>query len=467
MDKIGRFVESVSYDFKPGSETDFNDGLGGSWYISPTSHGIEFLTVAPFYLIMTAYFGYKAILNNKVNYTLLTENKIRPSRSTFELMCLVTVIASFVVTVIHKVYSKTELFLLQPCHVSAVILIMVMAWPTKFNQFAPQLLFNIYLHTLWGAILALVFPDLRDHDMLGEVFNFFLEHGIILFLPFYMLTTRRYVILPFGFDMVLFSFFLYASYHSPLLHAVSLWSGYNINYTLVPPTLGFLIKAGNWYRFIMYGTAFILMYLTRYILVEPFIRLFVVVQHEKKNKFQLWSPPLLDLSLDSFSNDLMQEFDKTRTGQAHLEKLDNNTTQEQLESLELLPLLYHLLNVKSLFTSNNKKKTFFFLFYRKLIRKSSTFLKKKLSQSGASTTLKRMKIVPSSTTTQKIISNIISRQYPPKPLQYSPVVEPPSDILQTINSDNESTFAASSIHTNTLPRSTRDIAAPAPKIKFS
>ncbi|KAI9254791.1 hypothetical protein EDC94DRAFT_237987 [Helicostylum pulchrum] len=132
------------------------------------------LTVAPFYLIMTAYFGYKAILNNKVNYTLLTENKIRPSRSTFELMCLVTVIASFVVTVIHKVYSKTELFLLQPCHVSAVILIMVMAWPTKFNQFAPQLLFNIYLHTLWGAILALVFPDLRDHDMLGEVFNFFL-----------------------------------------------------------------------------------------------------------------------------------------------------------------------------------------------------------------------------------------------------------------------------------------------------
>ncbi|GAA5795307.1 hypothetical protein HPULCUR_000663 [Helicostylum pulchrum] len=133
MDKIGRFVESVSYDFKPGSETDFNDGLGGS---------------------------------------------------------------------------------------CAVILIMVMAWPTKFNQFAPQLLFNIYLHTLWGAILALVFPDLRDHDMLGEVFNFFL--------------------------------------------------------------VGFLIKAGNWYRFIMYGTAFILMYLTRYILVEPFIRLFVVVQHEKK-----------------------------------------------------------------------------------------------------------------------------------------------------------------------------------------
>lgn len=55
---------------------------------------------------------------------------------------------------------------------------MVMAWPTKSSQFVPQLLFNIYLHTFWGAILALVFPDLRDHDMLGEVFNFFLGNKI-------------------------------------------------------------------------------------------------------------------------------------------------------------------------------------------------------------------------------------------------------------------------------------------------
>jgi hypothetical protein len=52
-----------------------------------------------------------------------------------------------------------------------------MAWPNDRSQFIPQLLFNIYLHTLWGAVLALVFPDLRDHDMLGEVFNFFLGKG--------------------------------------------------------------------------------------------------------------------------------------------------------------------------------------------------------------------------------------------------------------------------------------------------
>jgi hypothetical protein len=133
--------------------------------------------------------------------------------------------------------------------------------------------------------------------------NFIVEHGLILLLPFYMLTTKRYVVLPLNINMALFSFFLYASYHSPLLHAVSLWSGYNINYTLVPPTrkenkfiimysivtlgffyfiVGFLIEAGNWYRLIMYGAAFLLMFVTRYILVEPFIKVFVGITPQQK-----------------------------------------------------------------------------------------------------------------------------------------------------------------------------------------
>ncbi|KAG2230250.1 hypothetical protein BDF21DRAFT_428599 [Thamnidium elegans] len=198
------------------------------------------------------------------------------------------------------------------------------------------------------------------------------------------------------------------------------------------------------------------------------------------NKFQLWSPPLLDLSLDSFSNDLMQEFDKTRTGQAQLKKIDN-TTQEQLESLEVNNNNNHRNNsilssspIASSVTLPPSEREISFHEQQQeedssstanLFRKSSTFLKKRLSQSGAST-LNHKKEENSSistttttnTTNAEDISNIISRQYPPKPLHYSPVVEPPSDILQTINSDNESSFAASSIHTNTLPRSSRDIA---------
>ncbi|KAI8878436.1 hypothetical protein K501DRAFT_195862 [Backusella circina FSU 941] len=233
---LGNFVRSFSFDFVPGEETNFEDSIGGSWYISPEAHGIEFLTLVPFYLGMTYYYGNKILFKDKTNYKLLTQDmKNRPAKSWLELLCLITMTASYAVTVIHKYITSTEFFLLQPCHASALLLVMVMAWPDKANPFIPQLLFNIYIHTLWGSVLALVFPDLRDHEIIGEIFNFFLEHTLILVLPFYLVFTKRYVVLPFSKNMGLFSYFLYAAYHSPLLHVVSLWSGYNINYTLVPP----------------------------------------------------------------------------------------------------------------------------------------------------------------------------------------------------------------------------------------
>ena len=65
--------------------------------------------------------------------------------------------------------------------------------------------------------------------------HFKLEHILVLALPFYMVLTRRYVVIPLSLDMALFSFFLYAAYHSPVLHISSLLSGFNLNYALVPP----------------------------------------------------------------------------------------------------------------------------------------------------------------------------------------------------------------------------------------
>ncbi|RCH88611.1 hypothetical protein CU098_003037, partial [Rhizopus stolonifer] len=60
--RIGQVIEAYSYEFRPGHETDFADSLGGSWYVSPKAHGIELLTMAPFYLAMTVYFGHKAVI---------------------------------------------------------------------------------------------------------------------------------------------------------------------------------------------------------------------------------------------------------------------------------------------------------------------------------------------------------------------------------------------------------------------
>lgn len=55
---------------------------------------------------------------------------------------------------------------------SAGLLLLLLTNPNKSSVTA-NLLFNIYLHTQWGAIAALIFPDLRDQYLIGETFNFF------------------------------------------------------------------------------------------------------------------------------------------------------------------------------------------------------------------------------------------------------------------------------------------------------
>ena len=191
------------------------------------------------------------------------------------------------------------------------------------------------------------------------------------------------------------------------------------------------------------------------------------------SKYQLWSPPTLDLSLDSFSIDLIQEFDKKRT---HIEteskenmvitndNVDNEVkpqnepiiqekTEETKEACEIeepqepsVPLTNNSHqhdkatspvpssttlpppseNASSVCEEDPTATS-------NLFRKSSTFLRKKLSQSSK----KEDHDGSISTASAEEITNIVSRQYPPKPLQYSPVIESTPDHVDYTPSQTE------------------------------
>lgn len=96
---------------------------------------------------------------------------IGPATKT-EKILFASLLGSFSLTLAHKIIRKNKLFMLQPCHMSAGLLLLIMADPNK-SSVVTNLLFNIYLHTQWGAIAALIFPDLRDQYLIGETFNFF------------------------------------------------------------------------------------------------------------------------------------------------------------------------------------------------------------------------------------------------------------------------------------------------------
>jgi uncharacterized membrane protein YwaF len=83
-----------------------------------------------------------------------------------------SLILSLLLTLTHKIIRNRVWFMMQPCHMSGVLLLITLVYPNKRSPI-PHVFFNIYLHLQWGALAALAFPDLREHTMTGETFNFF------------------------------------------------------------------------------------------------------------------------------------------------------------------------------------------------------------------------------------------------------------------------------------------------------
>ncbi|CAO3686930.1 unnamed protein product [Umbelopsis ramanniana] len=270
-------------EFAPGvpTETDWSQSVVGSWYVPPSQHGLELMCLSLVFALGTTYYGLAAFgpgLNRKLLFNFAPTRKA----SLVERTLFAALVISLATTYIHKLIRGTTLFMLQPCHMSAILLILVMSWPDKSSPI-PHVLFNIYLHTYWGTIAALLFPDLRDHYLIGETFNFFAEHIIILILPFYMVYSGRYLVLPSSYKVAMFAFMLYGLYHSPLIHIVALKSTININYIFTPPPIGFLIKIGVLYRPFLYFVAMANMFISRYVLMGTALFLLPRRRHVKSD----------------------------------------------------------------------------------------------------------------------------------------------------------------------------------------
>ncbi|KAI8096382.1 TMEM164 family-domain-containing protein [Halteromyces radiatus] len=231
VNRLEKWLRGFAVDVP--EEPDWKQSTIGSWYIHPRQHAIELVFLSSSFAFASYYFYGRALGPGTLNRYLLTHFVPPGQASWMEKGLLASLVASLGVTLTHKMIRKNVLFMLQPCHVNCLLLIFTMM--ARKTSALPHILFNIYLHTQWGAIAALVFPDLRDHQYLGETFNFFAEHILILLAPVYMIYSRRYLVLPTSPDMAFLSFSLYSLFHSPLLHICALKSGLNLNYLFTPP----------------------------------------------------------------------------------------------------------------------------------------------------------------------------------------------------------------------------------------
>ncbi|KAI7907506.1 TMEM164 family-domain-containing protein [Cokeromyces recurvatus] len=272
-------------------ETDWAQSSYGSWYNHPRQHALELMFLASIYIFATFILFRRLLRPGTENYKLLTQFRPPFRASLSERGMTLALICSLLLTLTHKILRNRVWFMLQPCHMSGTLLLFTLVYPDKTSPI-PHVFFNMYLHIQWGALAALAFPDLREHSMIGETFNFFAEHILLLVVPIYMIYSRRYVVLPKSKEVLLLSFFSYGFFHTPLLHLISLISGFNLNYMWAPPPIKILLKLGRFYRVVMYGVAFVFKFVTRFICVEAILAFMplkkipaaVVVDNRKKSK---------------------------------------------------------------------------------------------------------------------------------------------------------------------------------------
>ncbi|KAF9908280.1 hypothetical protein EC991_009924 [Linnemannia zychae] len=267
FERMGDWLLNVAAEMP--FETDWNSSLNGSWYLSPRRHTVEFVIYNALFLYTVRYFYKRALYPGSPISKLFAAYVPPAKKSKIEISVMVVLTASLLITVYQKWARGGLLYLLQPCHMSAMLLITILAGPKDKKW--PHILLNIYFHIMWGTMLALLSPDLRDYDLFFEVENFFIEHYLLLLAPVYMIWSNRYVIWPLSMDVALMSFSLFALYHSFILSTMALIKGQNLNYLLMPPP-GPLQAFGKWYRPVMYMFC-VLLTMTRYVLVEVVIQL--------------------------------------------------------------------------------------------------------------------------------------------------------------------------------------------------
>ncbi|PHZ08913.1 uncharacterized protein RHIMIDRAFT_67682 [Rhizopus microsporus ATCC 52813] len=155
---------------------------------------------------------------------------------------------------------------------------------------------------------------------------------------------------------------------------------------------------------------------------------------KSQSSFYLWSPPPLDLSLDSFSADILNQFEK----KSH--SIDINEKEQTTPRLQEDQNNYYSCDSPIRFSSTIERAISPSLINdgetsptTNVFRKSSTFLKNKLSI--CSNLRSSIEITPDSRISPITTgADKLTRQYPPKPLEYSTVIEPPSENFDSIPS---------------------------------
>ena len=109
--------------------------------------------------------------------------------SLLRMVLLVSLSFCFGIEVGYKFSSKQLIWLLNPCHITTMAQIYLLAVPSE-SWSGNQTIYKIMLHTLHGPLAALLFPATESLILPFEAELYFIQHGMIILVPIYFLVIE-------------------------------------------------------------------------------------------------------------------------------------------------------------------------------------------------------------------------------------------------------------------------------------
>ncbi|CAI4224017.1 unnamed protein product [Auanema sp. JU1783] len=155
-----------------------------------------------------------------------------------------------------KMISKTGIFLLNPCHVTTTMQLILLS--KDANDKRVCFLFRLHLYFVPGAFFALAFPILNTRMLPGEVFIYYAQHIAIILIPIYLMYLKG-AFEPEkaqDFTWTIFGLSIFLFYHFAVLQTTAFYSRVNLNNIMCPAISDpFQTRA---YRIIAVGHQFLL-----------------------------------------------------------------------------------------------------------------------------------------------------------------------------------------------------------------
>ncbi|XP_055692558.1 transmembrane protein 164 [Lutzomyia longipalpis] len=151
-------------------------------------------------------------------------------------LLLVSMTLTFGLELGFKFASRTVIYVLNPCHITTIIQIYLLA--AKPSNFV-TIMFRIQMNYLNGPMLAFLFPETDSRQVTMEVTVYWIQHGLMFIIPVYLLRLGgAYTMEPLtDISWNVISYSICLIYHFVILELFAVPTQVNLNHMLCPALL--------------------------------------------------------------------------------------------------------------------------------------------------------------------------------------------------------------------------------------